>query len=171
MDASTRSATQRSWRSHFRNTRQPLVYHYHHAQIDHQVQDTLQAQEAIQQGKPVLKMTGSDAKGKPFTLLAVPIKMRNTVLGVVDIRFESARVSPELISLIEGTVNQLAVSLENARLLEEIQGRAEREQIVSEISTKVRAAPDVDSVLRIAIEEIGRSLGVSEVMVQLRKES
>ncbi len=104
-------------------------------------------------------------------MLAVPIKLRNQVLGVVDIRFQSASVSPELISLIEAAVNRLAVSLENARLLEEIQYRAERERLVSEISTKVRAAADVDTVWRTAIQEIGRSLGVSEVMIQLRKDA
>jgi GAF domain-containing protein len=93
------------------------------------------------------------------------------VLGVVDIRFDSANVSPDLISLIEGTVNRLAVSLENARLLEEIQFRAERERLIGEISSKVRSASDVDTVLRVAIQEIGQSLGVSEVMVQLRKDS
>jgi len=171
MENSNRSATQRAWRSHFRNTRQPFAYHYHQSQLDHEVQETVQAQQALALGKRVIEVAGSDAKGKPSTVLAVPIKLRNQVLGVVDIRFESANVSPELVALIEGTVNRLAVSLENARLLEEIQTRAEREQLVSEISTKVRAAADVDSVLRIAIQEIGRSLGVSEVMVQLRKES
>lgn len=170
VEASTRSEMQRAWRSHFRNTRQQLTYHYQQSQLNHQVEDTPQAQEAAITGKPVLKVTGKDGQGKPYTVFAVPIKLRNHVLGVVDIRFENASVSPELISLIEGTVNRLAVSLENARLLEEIRSRAERDQTVSEISTKVRAAADVDTVLRIAVEEIGRSLGVSEVMVQLRKE-
>lgn len=171
MEASTRSATQKAWRTHFRNTRQQLAYHYRQSQFDHEVEETQHAQEAAAQGKPVLKLAGKDEQGKPFTVFAVPIKLRNQVLGVVDIRFENANVSPELISLIEATVDRLAVSLENARLLEEIRSRAERDQAVSEISTKVRAAADVDSVLRIAVEEIGRSLGVSEVMVQLRKES
>jgi hypothetical protein len=33
----------------------------------------------------------------------------------------------------------------------------------------VRTASDVDTILQVAAQEIGRSLGVSEVMVQLRK--
>lgn len=171
LEISNRTATQKAWRSHLRNTRQKLAYRYHDDRLESQVEETEHAQEAEAKGQPILRiMPGKDSLGKPITVLAVPIKLRNQVLGVVDIHFQSANVSPDLISLIEGTVNRLAVSLENARLLEEIQVRADRERLVSEISSKVRSAADVDTVLRTAIQEIGRSLGVSEVMVQLRKE-
>ncbi len=171
LESSARTASQKAWRTHMHNTRQRLAYRYANAQLDTQVRETEQAKLALTEGKPVLKPAGVDAQGKPVTVLAVPIRLRNHVLGVVDLRFESASVSPELIALIEGTVNRLAISLENARLLEEIRFRAERERLVGEISTKVRAASDVDSVLQIAIQEIGKSLGVAEVMVQLRKDS
>lgn len=173
LETTHRTSTQRAWRTHLRNTRQKLAYRYHDSRLDNQADDSEHAQEAMLKGQSVLRVVPGvkDEQGRPVTVLAVPIKLRNQVLGVVDIHFETASISPDLISLIEGTVSRLAVSLENARLLEEIQIRAERERMVGEISSKVRAASDVDSVLRIAIQEIGRSLGVSEVMVQLRKES
>jgi GAF domain-containing protein len=171
LESSARNTSQKAWRTHMHNTRQRLAYRYTNAQLDTQVRETPQASQALAEGHSVLKSGTVDAHGKPVTVLAVPIRLRNHVLGVVDLRFESANVSPELIALIEGTVSRLAVSLENARLLEEIRFRAERERLVGEISTKVRAASDVDSVLQIAIQEIGKSLGVSEVMVQLRKDA
>jgi hypothetical protein len=149
-----------------------MAYRYRDSRLENQANESTQAQEALEKGQSVLRnVLEADKKGKDNAVLAVPIKVRNQVLGVVDIRFESASVSPDLVSLIEGSVNRLAISLENARLLEEIQLRAERERLVSEVSSKVRAAADVDSVLKIAIEEIGKSLGVSEVMVQLKKDS
>ncbi len=195
LEASYRTTTQKAWRAHLRNTHQKLAYRYHNERLENQVDESDQAQEALAKGQPIYQVVPGasqgikDEPGRPVTagangargvvgsvgsessVLAVPIKLRNQVLGVVDIRFQSANVSPELISLIEAAVNRLAVSLENARLLEEIQYRAERERLVSEISTKVRAAADVDTVLRTAIQEIGRSLGVSEVMIQLRKDA
>ncbi len=193
LEASYRTTTQKAWHAHLRNTRQKLAYRYHDERLENQVDESEHAREALAKGQPVYRVVSGvspgfsqgiqDEQGRPVTnaslrdaglkraALAIPIKLRNQVLGVVDIHFQTANVSPELISLIEGTVNRLAVSLENARLLEEIQYRAERERLVSEISTKVRAAADVDTVLRTAIQEIGRSLGVSEVMIQLRKES
>lgn len=164
-------STQKAWHTHLRSSRKKFAYHYKNDRLDNRVEQTAHARKALEAGSMVLEaVPGVDADGKPVMVLAVPIKLRNQVLGVVDIHFQSANVSPDLISLIEGTVNRLAVSLENARLLEEIQLSAERERMVSEISSKVRGASDVDSVMRIAIEEIGRSLGVSEVMVQLRQE-
>lgn len=172
LEASTKAATQKAWRMHLRNTRQHLAYRYHDSRLDDdEVIESEQAREALATGKPILRTTGTDEQGRPYTVYAVPIKLRNQVLGVVDIRFASTNVSPDLISLIESTVSRLAVSLENARLMEEIRFRAERERLVSEISSKVRSASDVDSVLRTAIQEIGKSLGVAEVMVQLRKET
>lgn len=173
LETTHRTSTQRAWRTHLRNTRQKLAYRYRESRLDNQADNSEQAQEAMSKGQSVLKVVPGvkDEQGRPVTVLAVPIKLRNQILGVVDIHFETASISPDLISLIENTVSRLAVSLENARLLEEIQIRAERERMVGEISSKVRAASDVDSVLRVAIQEIGRSLGVSEVMVQLRKES
>ncbi len=173
LETTSRTNTQKAWRTHLRNTRQALAYRYHDSRLENQAEESEQGQEAMVSGQSVMKIVPGikDEQGRPITVLAVPIKVRNQVLGVVDIHFEAATISPDLISLIENTVNRLAVSLENARLLEEIQIRAERERMVSEISSKVRAASDVDSVLRTAIQEIGRSLGVSEVAVQLRKES
>ena len=173
LETTYRTNTQRAWRTHLRNTNQKLAYRYRDSRLENQADDSDHAREAQLKGQSVFKVVPGvkDEQGRPVTVLAIPIKLRNQVLGVVDIHFESASISPDLISLIEGTVSRLAVSLENARLMEEIQIRAERERMVGEISSKVRAASDVDSVLRIAIQEIGRSLGVSEVMVQLRKES
>lgn len=171
LDQVDRNATQKAWHDHLRASRQKLAYRYHNAQLSDQVEASQQLMQAQMLGETIVQVVpGQDGQDQPSTVLAVPIKLRNQVLGAVDIRFQSATVSPDLITLIEGTVNRLAVSLENARLVEENQARAERERVVNEISSKVRSASDVDSVLRVAAQEIGRSLGVSEVTVQLRKE-
>jgi len=84
-------------------------------------------------------------------------------------RVNGSRVSPELVALVESAVNRLSISLENARLLEDIQNRADRERLVGEIASKVRSATDIESILRTTAGELGRSLGVTEVVVQLNK--
>jgi GAF domain-containing protein len=166
------AATQKAWSTHLKNTRNTLAYRYQNAQVQSFSGQTEHSNEVLQSGNSVIQVPNQPgADGNPITVLAVPIKLRNQVLGVVDIHFSGDNISPSLIELVQGTIDRLAVSLENARLLEEIQIRAERERTVGDISAKVRAAADVDSVLQIAIQEIGRTLGVSEVMVQLRKES
>jgi GAF domain-containing protein len=170
LEFSQQQATRQVWQTHLRSARRKFAYRYRDARLYPDAPETPQAKEAVESGQPVVKIVQSERAGqeKSFITLAVPIKIRNQVLGVVDIEFETASVSPDLIALIESTVSRLAVSLENARLLEEIQHRAERERLVSEITSKVRASSDVDNIMRIAAQELGRSLGVSEVMVQLR---
>ncbi len=101
------------------------------------------------------------------TTLTVPIKIRNETLGVVNLKFATGRVPPEVANLVEQAVNRMAISLDNVRLLEEIQMRAEREQIVSEIAAKVRATNEIEKILEITAQEIGRSLGASDVVVHL----
>jgi GAF domain-containing protein len=167
MESSARSTTEKAWRSHLRNSRQRVAYRYADARLDTQVTPTESSLEAMTSGKSVLKYSGVNEHGQEYSVFAVPIQIRNHTLGVVDIRFSNANVSQDLIHLIEGAVSRMAVSLENARLMEEVRFRAERERLVGEITSRVRAAPDVDSVLQVAIQEIGRSLGVEEVMIQL----
>jgi len=73
-----------------------------------------------------------------------------------------------LVNLVNTATDRLAVALENARLLETIQERADREHTVAEISSKVRSAQSVESILQTAVMELSKTLGVSEVSIQLK---
>jgi len=61
--------------------------------------------------------------------------------------------------------------MEAARLLDEAQRRARREQLVAGISDKIRSAPDIDGILRVAVQEIRRALGVSCGAIRLGTET
>jgi hypothetical protein len=63
--------------------------------------------------------------------------------------------------------DQAAIAVENARLLEATQRRADRERWVAEITTRVRASTQVDTILRSSILELGRTLRASEGLIQL----
>ena len=106
--------------------------------------------------------------GQSVTTVAIPIKLRNQILGVLDIKLDASRLPQDMLPVLEAASNRLAVALENARLMEEIQNKADREHLISDISTKIRGSTNVDQVLRTTAEEIGRSFGISEVIVQLR---
>jgi GAF domain-containing protein len=68
-------------------------------------------------------------------------------------------------------VERLAGSLESARLFEEAQQRADREQTIAQVTTLISSAPDFDEILRTAVEEIGKSLGESEVSIHISSET
>ncbi|HMN60708.1 MAG TPA: hypothetical protein PJ988_10115, partial [Anaerolinea sp.] len=86
---------------------------------------------------------------------------------MVNLKLATDRVNTEMVGLVENAIDRMAISLETMRLLEEIQVRSEREQMVGDIASKVRAATDIDAILRTTASELGKSLGVSEVLVQL----
>ena len=57
--------------------------------------------------------------------------------------------------------------VENARLLYETREQANQEQLVSDVSTKLRETLDIDTVLKTAIEEMKRTFNLREVDIHL----
>jgi GAF domain-containing protein len=64
-------------------------------------------------------------------------------------------------------MQQISQALENARLLEEIQQRATREQLTGQIATRLRETLDMDAVLQSAVREMGEALGLTKVEVRM----
>lgn len=162
LEGTYRQSTQQSWQNFLRNARKSYGFQYRESEIAPHAALTPEAEQALRQANLV-----ATPLEQGVTAIAVPISLRGQPIGVVNLRFASARLSPEMIELVRDATDRLAVSLENARLLEEIQFRAQRERLVGDVSSKVRAATDVESILRIAANELGQSLGVAEVVVQL----
>jgi GAF domain-containing protein len=75
--------------------------------------------------------------------------------------------SSEEIALVDEVSTQIGLALENARLLEETQRRAEREQTLSEITTRFTRSLDVDTLLRTAVRELGQLLQADEISVHM----
>jgi predicted GTPase len=113
---------------------------------------------------------GDSGEGKsiPETTYNLPIKLRDQVLGIVKVKYNGKKMPVRMVNLVSTATNRLAVALENARLLENIQERAEREHTVSEISSKVRTAQTIESIMQTAISELGKTLGVNQVSIQLK---
>jgi PAS domain S-box-containing protein len=62
---------------------------------------------------------------------------------------------------------QMVVSLENLRLLEDSQKRAKREEIIREITAKIRNATDIEDILKTTVTEVGRLAGTSRGQITL----
>jgi GAF domain-containing protein/HAMP domain-containing protein len=99
--------------------------------------------------------------------VAVPIRLQNQVIGVLDIRAtDTNRVwTRDEVAVIEAVADRLALALENARLFEETSSRASREHAVAEITSRIRETNDPQVMIRTAIEELQRVLNVSRVEI------
>jgi GAF domain-containing protein/HAMP domain-containing protein len=102
-----------------------------------------------------------------------PITVREQVIGVINARKppEAGQWVEEEVDLLETLVNRLEEALEGARLHEQTQSRARREQMARQITEKVRAAPDIETIAQTAAEELVRALGGARGFVQLRTET
>jgi GAF domain-containing protein len=93
--------------------------------------------------------------------IEVPIVLRQQQIGNLVLEGDRAAWTEDEKKFIEDVISETAVALENARLLEETKRRAEREQVVASIASKVRTFTEVDTVLKTAIREVSQALGAS----------
>jgi len=113
------------------------------------------------------KQTIVEAGERP--VLAVPIRLRNDVIGAMNIRLgEGNDIDPDEVDIAEAVAERLSLAIETAVLLKTTQKRAEIERVTSEISGKISSSTQFESILRTAAEELSRALGGSEVVVQLQ---
>lgn len=124
--------------------------------------------EAIQFGSPILRREGGDHLSKE-TLAAIPIKLRGQSIGAVTVRLKEGH-HPGTIATLEQAVERLSSSLESARLFEEARARADREQAISQVTSAISSASDFDAILRTTVEEIGKTLGDSEIGITILEE-
>lgn len=62
-------------------------------------------------------------------------------------------------ALLGGIATRLSSYLENRRLFEQAQARVRREQLLREVTTRIRGSVDVDTVMRTVAREVGQALG------------
>lgn len=100
---------------------------------------------------------------------AAPLRVRGQTIGVLNLRKPalSGRWHPEEIRLLEALIAQLEVALDSARLYQDTQRRAAREQELGEVAAQFARSLDVDTLLRTAVQELGRLPGVAEVSVHI----
>jgi GAF domain-containing protein len=104
--------------------------------------------------------------------LAIPIRVRDQVIGVIDGRKPDGTAwSEEEINLLQTLTEQLSTALEGAQLYEDTQRRAAREQLAREITAEMRRSLDVTTVLQTAIQQLRTSLNLTEAEVWIEEAS
>ena len=101
--------------------------------------------------------------------LAIPIRLRGEVVGVLDIHVPAGHDwDPDEVDIAKAVADRLSLALESATLLQATQRRAEIERIIADISGKVSSSINLRNVLQTAVEEIGHALPGSEVVIQFQ---
>lgn len=171
-------------------TRPTTDYEYRHGSVAPLSEITTpEAVAAIQQGQTVRleiekkkmadgKLNVEDSQeptrhssSSPIAL-ATPLKLRDEIIGVLGLHAADTRRSwtEDEIALIESVSEQMALAIENARLFEDSQRSAWRDQVVSETTAKVWSSAEIEEVMRTAVAQLGDKLRASEVVIRLGTE-
>ncbi len=102
------------------------------------------------------------------SMAVTPLMARGQWMGVLFALMETVHTfTTSELSFQRALADQAAVAIDSRRLLAETQRRAEREQLIRQITTRIRAAGDIQGVLETTANELARSMGVSRSIVRL----
>ena len=109
--------------------------------------------------------TGEDKIDQPAQL-SVPIKLRGETIGNLVVQAPDGKYwRQDQIDLVHAVADRVALSAENARLFEETSRRAERERLVTEITSKIRSTNDPEEMIQTALDELRSALGATQIQV------
>ena len=131
--------------------------------------DTDEIRQAMNRGS-VLVIHPDGERALPEMI--VPVKLRGQVIGVLKIKAptKDRRWSQDEINLAEAVSDRLSLALENARLILDTQRQALKEQAISEVTARIGSSINLRNVLQTAVEELGRSIPGSEVVIKFDME-
>ncbi|MCA1899943.1 MAG: GAF domain-containing protein [Chloroflexi bacterium] len=168
-----RLQTQSVWQSAIRQY-QGSAYEYDGIQVRPVPQELPQRLfEQLKSGKPVQYTEEEKEREGGKSVLLAPIMVLNQLVGVIGLEQTDPRHdwTDEEIAVAGAAATRAAIALENARLLEESQRRALKEQTIFNATERVGSASSVENILRAAAEEIERVLGSSEVILQFNNDN
>jgi GAF domain-containing protein len=135
--------------------------------------------DVLQSGRPARLSLADQA------LLLLPIQVRGQVIGVANFiknkpapgtttqqpdassQWQTPAWKEEEIDLLDTILEQLGIAMDSARLYQDSQRLAFREQLVGEVTGRIRQTLDLETVMRTAVEEIQRTLNLPEVVISL----
>jgi GAF domain-containing protein len=100
--------------------------------------------------------------------MAIPLIYRSELLGVLNVESEQPGAYTESDEELLGTLGgSLAAIIANARLLEQIRTKAERDRILFEITDKIRRTTDLQTILTTTISELTRVTGATRARIKV----
>jgi len=168
-----RLQTQQIWRTAIDQRERP-AYEYDGLQV-RAIPQNLPAKllKQLETGKPVVlkqNVETEDEGKKSKNTLIIPLMVLNQVIGVIGLEQEDPnRIwTDEEIALAQAAANRAALTLENARLLEESQRRAIKERTIFESTARIGSALNIENILQATAEELEKVLSGSEVVLQFQ---
>jgi PAS domain-containing protein len=175
VESAYRQYVRREW-TQFLSEQHQGSWHIEHqpvGQMREQIMDKLDElqDEAIREGK-IKAITGANNGRQSEPAIVAPIALRGEVIGTLslqDVAPEREWTNEEM-ALVQTVSEQLGLTIENLRLFEETDRQATREKIIADMTRQVWASGEMDRVMQMAVEQLGRTLDASKVVIRLGTE-
>jgi GAF domain-containing protein/HAMP domain-containing protein len=159
--------TRTSWKQMIEEGERRAGYKYDGVHVSPIEEPSKESLQAIRKKQTVMKIDfASEQRAK--TTLAIPVRVREQVIGAINLEFATNELPQDTLQLVEEISNRLAMSLENARLYSETQKMADKERLAGDISSRIGSSINVETILRTAVQEISRFTPGAEVMISLK---
>jgi len=102
------------------------------------------------------------------SVMVAPIRSRGRMIGTVSVGcFAPYSYTETDQAIYQQMINQLAVAIENAEAYTQSQRVAQNEALINDIATHFQEHSDIQDMLQIAVDELGRALGARRARVRL----
>ncbi len=117
--------------------------------------------------RPIFSQVKKEERGS--STLLVPLVLQGQKIGSIQLRRKgfSAVWSDREKGMVEKIGEQISLALENSRLVDEAQKNAQRDQLIANISSRVRETLDVDAVIRTASMELRKVFDLKEAEISV----
>lgn len=107
------------------------------------------------------------AAGGNREVVAVPVILRGEVIGAIEVEPDAGQTEAETVDMVQAVAQRLALSLDNARLVEEAQESTAQEQQINELVARFQSAASVDDLLQLTLTELSQTLGADKAAICL----
>ncbi len=115
--------------------------------------------------KSEYKFTFDEAIGSSISL---PLTVRGVSLGVVEIgSLKSNAYTNTDSAIFQQLVSQMAIGIENAETYSQSQRLAKSKALVNDISSQLQKQTDMDQILNVTLNELGKALGAKRARIRL----
>jgi GAF domain-containing protein/HAMP domain-containing protein len=107
------------------------------------------------------------------TVLSAPIMIHGEEVGLLRLEDTTPdrEWTPSEFALARAVAGEVAIALENARLIEETEKRAQRERTINRITSRIRNAPSIEQMLAVAAQELRAETHAARSMAEIAPEA
>ena len=102
------------------------------------------------------------------TIMNAPLAASGKVIGTINLASKRPHAfDSDDEALLQQTASLLATSIENKRLLHNVELKAQREQTIREITDKMRSAVNLEQLVKITAQELGQQFSAEYALIDL----